>query len=335
MGLQFLNPATASFILCVVSLARCSDSVCEVNGKTYNEGDSWQEIDKDQQCFQHVCLKDGSFNTNKCNPEHNNVEDTVVETTAKPVDLDRSLPTNKSSTGKPPERGCMVDDREVAVGEQVDVPNKCLHRACAGEDRWIMKACPLIGLAPGWILTPEDVSKPYPSCCGRAAPLLNIVPDVVSTLHWSVSLKLTSPNHTVEYGNELSPAAVTAEPEVDFWAEPDSWYLLSMVDPDASPQNTQFLHWLVGNIQGNDVSSGDVLAEYVGSGPPPGFGLHRYVFLLYKQPGNITFDEPALDTTSVEGRRNFSMSKFSGNYSLGDPIALNFFVAQHDDASSL
>ncbi|XP_054286026.1 uncharacterized protein LOC129002333 [Macrosteles quadrilineatus] len=222
---------------------------------------------------------------------------------------------------------CMVDDHVVKVGEKVDVPGKCVYRACAGTDQWIMKACASIGLAPGWIVTPEDVSKTYPECCGRAAPLLNIIPDVVTGLRWSLALKLTYANNIVDYGNELTPTQVKLPPVVDYWADRDSWFLLSMVDPDAS---TQFLHWLVGNIPGNDVASGDNLAEYVGSGPPKGTGLHRYVFLLYKQSGNITFDEPLLDT-SYRGRRNFSVEKFSRKYNLSDPISLNFFVAQYDD----
>ena len=33
------------------------------------------------------------------------------------------------------------------------------------------------------------------------------------------------------------------------------------------------------NIPGNDVSQGEVCAEYVGAGPPKGTGLHRYVQL--------------------------------------------------------
>lgn len=45
-------------------------------------------------------------------------------------------------------------------------------------------------------------------------------------------------------------------------------------DPDApsraDPKFREWHHWLVGNIPGNDIKSGEVLSEYVGSGPPQG-----------------------------------------------------------------
>lgn len=37
------------------------------------------------------------------------------------------------------------------------------------------------------------------------------------------------------------------------------------------------------NIPGNHLKKGKVVAEYLPSGPRPGSGLHRYVFLVYKQ----------------------------------------------------
>lgn len=109
-------------------------------------------------------------------------------------------------------------------------------------------------------------------------------------------------------------------PEVKWNGVPDSFYTLCMTDPDApSRQNPKFRewhHWLVGNIPGTDVNSGETLSAYVGSGPPKGtgdthvlfmmsftvffsfnLGLHRYVFLIYKQPGKIDFKEPRLPNT--------------------------------------
>lgn len=53
-------------------------------------------------------------------------------------------------------------------------------------------------------------------------------------------------------------------------------------------------HWLVVNIPGSDVASGEVLSGYIGSGPPEGTGIHRYVYIAYKQPGKLEFDETRL-----------------------------------------
>lgn len=70
-----------------------------------------------------------------------------------------------------------------------------------------------------------------------------------------------------------------------------------MVDPDApsrtNPKNREYRHWLVMNIPGNDVTKGDEVIGFIGSGAPKHTGLHRYVYLVYKQPnGQIEHTEP-------------------------------------------
>ena len=54
-------------------------------------------------------------------------------------------------------------------------------------------------------------------------------------------------------------------------------------DPDApsraQPKFREWHHWGVVNIPGSDVSKGQVLSEYVGSGPPKGTGECCWVFL--------------------------------------------------------
>lgn len=69
----------------------------------------------------------------------------------------------------------------------------------------------------------------------------------------------------------------------------------------------------------------------MGSGPPKGSGLHRYVFLVYKQPGLLAFDENPISNHSAVGRDKFSVKKFADKYKLGDPIAANMYQAEYDD----
>lgn len=49
-----------------------------------------------------------------------------------------------------------------------------------------------------------------------------------------------------------------------------------VADPDApsraDPKFREWHHWCVANIPGADISKGEVLSEYVGSGPPKGTG---------------------------------------------------------------
>uniref|UniRef100_A0A2K5XMB0 Phosphatidylethanolamine-binding protein 1 n=1 Tax=Mandrillus leucophaeus TaxID=9568 RepID=A0A2K5XMB0_MANLE len=84
-------------------------------------------------------------------------------------------------------------------------------------------------------------------------------------------------------------------------------YTLVLTDPDApsrkDPKYREWHHFLVVNMKGNDISSGTVLSDYVGSGPPKGTGLHRYVWLVYEQARPLKCDEPILSTRGPGGRR--------------------------------
>lgn len=103
---------------------------------------------------------------------------------------------------------------------------------------------------------------------------------------------------TVHFGDELTPTQVKDVPVSVDWATVDAncFYTLIMTDPDAPsykpPKQREFVHWTAVNIPGNNVAAGEMLNEYVGAGPPPSQGLHRYVLVLYKQDGRRQFDEP-------------------------------------------
>ncbi|XP_036325215.1 protein D3-like [Rhagoletis pomonella] len=137
-------------------------------------------------------------------------------------------------------------------------------------------------------------------------------------------------------GVELTPTQVKNQPKVEWKpVSADTYYTLIMTDPDApsraKPELREWHHWLVGNIPGNELGKGEVLTEYVGSGAPKDTGLHRYVFLLYKQPKKLEFNEARLTNKSANGREKFSTKKFAEKYGLGVPVAGNFFQAQYDD----
>jgi len=60
-------------------------------------------------------------------------------------------------------------------------------------------------------------------------------------------------------------------------------------------------------------------------------GLHRYVFLVYKQPGKLECNETRLTNKSGNQRGGFAIRKFAAKYNLGQPIAGNLYQAQWDD----
>ncbi|XP_011819793.1 PREDICTED: phosphatidylethanolamine-binding protein 1 [Mandrillus leucophaeus] len=84
-------------------------------------------------------------------------------------------------------------------------------------------------------------------------------------------------------------------------------------------------------MKGNDISSGTVLSDYVGSGPPKGTGLHRYVWLVYEQARPLKCDEPILSSRSGDHRGKFKVAAFRKKYELGAPVAGACYQAEWDD----
>uniref|UniRef100_A0A1L8EBV7 Putative phosphatidylethanolamine-binding protein n=1 Tax=Haematobia irritans TaxID=7368 RepID=A0A1L8EBV7_HAEIR len=164
---------------------------------------------------------------------------------------------------------------------------------------------------------------------------LEVVPDVISVAPTELLKVSYSGGVEVKEGNVLTPTQVKDQPTLSWNADSNAFYTVCMTDPDApsrkEPTYREWHHWLVGNVPGSDVSAGEVLSAYVGSGPPEGTGLHRYVFLVYKQDGKLTFDETRLPNNSGDGRGCFKISAFAQKYKLGNPIAGNFYQAEWDD----
>ncbi|XP_054156927.1 protein D3-like [Oppia nitens] len=158
-----------------------------------------------------------------------------------------------------------------------------------------------------------------------------IVSDVIDTVpKYKITVKYPS-GVEANFGNELTPTQVKDKPTISWPSELDAYYTLVMTDPDAPTRSDpifgEFKHWLVINIAGSDVVSGQVLADYKGSGPPKDTGLHRYIFLVYRQPKLI---EHPVSTTDLAKRSQFKIRNFAKDNNLGQPIAVNYFMAQWD-----
>lgn len=85
------------------------------------------------------------------------------------------------------------------------------------------------------------------------------------------------------------------------------------------------------NINDTNLSSGDVIFPYIGSGPPQGTDLHRYVFLLFRQAGNNLQYEMNNDTLE-RARTNTRdlISKFNLTLVGGD-----YFQAEYEGAAGI
>jgi hypothetical protein len=167
-----------------------------------------------------------------------------------------------------------------------------------------------------------------------------IIPDVVYSAGGH-DFEVSYPSFgKLETGATLTPRQVHEQPDVDWSAEDSDYYTLVLTDPDApsraDPSLREYVHWVRTNIPGSDMPNGETLFGYVGAGPPKGTGLHRYAFLLYRQPyGKLEFGEKrhgcGTDTGGV--RAKWSARDFALKYNLGDPVGLKYFKAEYDAMS--
>ncbi|CDH55873.1 ov-16 antigen [Lichtheimia corymbifera JMRC:FSU:9682] len=160
----------------------------------------------------------------------------------------------------------------------------------------------------------------------------NLIPEVISeSFSPSTLLQVTYPNdREVTLGNTLTTDETSQTPEIFFVPpEPEASYTLIMTDPDA-PSTTDhqygpWRHWIAVNISGSNVADiKEHHTPYIGPGPGPNTGLHRYLFLLYKQPSpNQSFQ--AMAHENKPDRRCFDLTKFVSEHQL-ELVAANFFL---------
>lgn len=96
----------------------------------------------------------------------------------------------------------------------------------------------------------------------------------------------------VYYGNTIKPREATEAPEVQYEAADDTlWTLiLTNLDGNLHVRKSEYVHWCVSNIPGNNLEKGETLVQYLQPIPPKGTGYHRYVFVLYKQEKKVDYD---------------------------------------------
>ncbi|KAL8089973.1 CEN-like protein 4 [Apium graveolens] len=166
---------------------------------------------------------------------------------------------------------------------------------------------------------------PDPLVVGR------VVGDVVDYVGSTVKMIVTyNPNKQVYNGHELFPAQVSFNPKVEVpGADMRSFFTLIMTDPDvpgpSDPYLKEHLHWIVTNIPGTtDASFGREVVSY--ETPKPIIGIHRFVFLLYKQKRRQMMSAPP-------SRDRFNSRKFAEDNELGSPVAAVFFNCQRETAA--
>ncbi|VDD90017.1 unnamed protein product [Enterobius vermicularis] len=136
----------------------------------------------------------------------------------------------------------------------------------------------------------------------------------------------------VQPGQTMSTRHLRFAPRFTLNVDPESTFTLIMIDPDnlsrKNPSVAEWLHWLVTNIPASNVlegiNGGQHQMTYGSPAPQPRTDLHRYVILLFEHQGR------RLTVPTIKQRAKFSVKQFMEKHNLGDPIAGNFFLAQHE-----
>jgi phosphatidylethanolamine-binding protein (PEBP) family uncharacterized protein len=119
-------------------------------------------------------------------------------------------------------------------------------------------------------------------------------------------------NQEVVKNQEFTKNQVTRPPNVRFQGEPGVLYTLILHDPDAPSakiQGASWLHFLAINLESGNLMSGNLIMPYAPPAPPPGSGVHRYLFELYKQPDVFSLE-------SIQERSPFYPEQFAKQHGI-------------------
>ncbi|KAK9138906.1 hypothetical protein Sjap_009500 [Stephania japonica] len=157
-----------------------------------------------------------------------------------------------------------------------------------------------------------------------------VIGDVIEAFNRTIPIRVIYGNRDVNNGCELRPSAVVTYPRVEIGGDDlRTFYTLLMVDPDApspsDPSLREYLHWLVTDIPATTGASfGQEAVCY--ESPRPTVGIHRFVFVLFRQLGRQTVFAPGW-------RQNFNTTQFAELYNLGSPVAAVYFNCQRESGS--
>ncbi|XP_059290886.1 protein TERMINAL FLOWER 1-like [Lycium ferocissimum] len=160
-----------------------------------------------------------------------------------------------------------------------------------------------------------------------------VIGDVVDSFTPTLKMTITYNNKQVYSGQELFPSVVIARPRVEVQgADLRTFFTLVMTDPDvpgpSDPFLREHLHWIVTDIPGTtDSTFGKELVSY--ETPEPNIGIHRFVFVLFKQKCRQSVVSPS----PAASRDHFNTRNFANVNDLGPPVAVVFFNAQRETAS--
>ncbi|KAB2034916.1 hypothetical protein ERO13_D04G100700v2 [Gossypium hirsutum] len=157
-----------------------------------------------------------------------------------------------------------------------------------------------------------------------------VIGDVLDSFNPSIKMSVTFNNKQVFNGHEFYPSSVATKPRVEIQGgDLRTFFTLVMTDPDvpgpSDPYLREHLHWIVTDIPGTtDATFGREVVNY--EIPRPDIGIHRFVFVLFKQKRRQVIRSPS-------SRDNFNTRDFAAENDLGLPVAAVYFNARRETAA--
>jgi len=111
-------------------------------------------------------------------------------------------------------------------------------------------------------------------------------------------------------------------------------YILLMIDPlFINGGSGYFLHMMITNITGSNVSTGKVVARYLGPSVASSVNFNKYTFVLYEQPAGFALD--ASKTAAYMRRVGFNLTTFINDNVLEAAVGLNYMFVKTDAIAKL
>lgn len=203
----------------------------------------------------------------------------------------------------------------------------------------------------------------------EAHDVLSEVIQVKDFKPWGYISGQFSADAPIAMGNTIKLEKTQSQPQLQFVIDPRlsdeagapkitdaDLFTLVMTDPDAPSRTdktySEYCHYVATDLKllnetmhstggtvtepqflATSIDHGNVIETFVPPGPPKNTGLHRYIYILYKQPPHST----GKDFTKVKGRMNWGYgikgvgaAKWAAENNL-TPIAVNFFLTENKE----
>ncbi|KAJ3499065.1 hypothetical protein NLG97_g648 [Lecanicillium saksenae] len=170
-------------------------------------------------------------------------------------------------------------------------------------------------------------------------PAASLIPSAFAP---SADLSVSFGDAKVQLGNMLRVSQVQQKPEVGFQLNAgadsdDGSYLAMLIDPDApTPEDPKFAfwrHWVVSGLKPRANAAGTTLTEFLGPGPKPESNPHRYLFLLFREPANLSLTKADVGGEEFVDRRSFDAAAFIAKHGL-QLAGVNWMLCAADEWSA-